>query len=100
MTKRWRALLLWRLGKTHVANGGLLAHSLSVEGLPYADIPDRFWVAVRAFRHLRHDVRVKVCQQFLDWHVRQPPKGWTSAMCPSHKQYTWPCPYCMGHWTA
>jgi len=43
-----------------------VADSLTVEGLPYEEIPPRFRAAVTKFRHLRRDARVAACRRVLE----------------------------------
>jgi hypothetical protein len=60
------ALLRWRYtGSTHF-NAAELAASLSVEGLPYEQIPDEWWPSVRAFRKLRQDARLRKAERFIE----------------------------------
>jgi hypothetical protein len=42
-----------------------LAESLRVEQLPYAEIPDELWPAVRAFRKYRSDARLHAAYKYL-----------------------------------
>lgn len=60
-------LILWRRRQLpgSIVADGVLADSLSVEGLRDEDTPDRFMAAVTAFRHLRHDARVSACRRAL-----------------------------------
>ena len=61
-------LLRWRTrGQGHPAglSAQKIVDSLSVEGLPYEQIPDDLYEAVVQFRHLRQDARLAKVQRWL-----------------------------------
>lgn len=47
-----------------------LVAALSVTQLPYAQMPERLWPSVRAFRKLRSDKRVDAAHKFLRQRTR------------------------------
>lgn len=63
---RHDAVLRWRVASVKNPMSHSLAESLSVEGLPYEEIPEQMQAGVTAFRKLRHDERERRCRVFLD----------------------------------
>jgi len=58
-------MLKWRVGTLRGHTPRSLAASLTVEGLPYADIPTRHYDAVKGFRRRNHKARAALCRRFL-----------------------------------
>ena len=58
-------VLLWRAKQYERVTAKQLADSMRVEQLPYDEIPDRLWPAVRAFRKYRSDAREHVARRLL-----------------------------------
>lgn len=62
---KWRANDL-RFLLSDVETPEFLAEILSVDGLPYDEIPERHYERVVAFRKRRQDQRVALCRRFLE----------------------------------
>jgi hypothetical protein len=59
-------VIRWRVESMRSPTSQKLANSLSVEGLPYEEIPKRMYARVVAFRKLRRDERERRCRVFLE----------------------------------
>lgn len=56
----------WRFRQlSQDSNSEELAEALSIEGLPYEQIPEKLWKSVRAFRHLRQDAIKAAARRYL-----------------------------------
>lgn len=58
-------MLKWRVGTLRGHTPRSLAASLTVEGLPYEDIPTKHYEAVKGFRRRNHRARASLCRRFL-----------------------------------
>ena len=58
-------MLKWRVGTLRGHTPQSLAASLTVEGLPYDDIPPEHYKAVVGYRRRSHKARAALCRRYL-----------------------------------